>query len=468
MPERNDLSVAPGPNKFGISLYQYDIIGKLHNNLLVYKKSRYKNVISIYDNQMKLKDNVKLGFLPANVLGVDFINSASAVYIIYQFQKRKVFYCMSAAIDENGKMIKAPFQLDTTHIKFTADFKLYHITSSEDKSKILIYKIHNENDLLDFTTSLFNDSLRLIHKSQVPSNFEARANIIAYNAHNQNDLFDFSTLLFSSSMPQIHKSGVPSNFEAAPNIFSDFLVDNDGNFVFTKGSILEPTNLIHELTLVTKAPTADDLQMHVLNHAAVLLNSVDLRIDNVNNRCIINSMFSKKRNGRIDGLYNVIWNKKSGSGVENMFLFGDSAKAVNEFAYYYLHDVILTKDGGFIVTAEDKNIMILSFDNKANLLWTNFIIRSQVDMDPGPSYKVINTGNKIHFLYNEFERHTEILNEQTLSTDGELSEKVTFRKLNLEYELNSSSGKQVSSHEMIFPCRYRRYTCFAKVDYGQN
>ena len=424
---------------------------------------------------MKLKGNVSLDFLPSNIRSVDFVACAGRVYVIYQFQKRNVFYCMAAAIDENGKTIQEPHQLDTTHIKFSADIKLYHITSSEDRSKIMIYKLYKGdvftgNGLYDFTTLLFNDSLQLIHKSQIPSVFET-----------ENDLF------------------------------SDFLVDNDGNFVFTKGSKLEPTDLFNELILVTKAPTLDNFNMHVLNLSGNLLDMVDLRVDNVNQQYLINALYFKKRNGHKEGPYTAIWSRRINAVVvSNFFSFADATAdksesqtaTANNVDGFYLRDVVLTKDGGFIVTAEDlatpaaltlpwslrddpiffsssyifssfrmqggaysKNVIIYYFDNKAHLRWTTEIVKSQYAGVTFPSFAVINTGSKIHFLYNEFERRTEIMNDQTLTSDGDMSAKIPLKNLDFNYQMISVYGKQVSSHEMIFPCTYRNYICFAKVEY---
>ncbi len=466
-PGRDDLLYFSG--------HKDDIIGKLNNNLLIYKHIRYKHLVSIYDDQMKLKEDVSLGFLPSNVSSVEFVNCIDHVCVIYQFQKGKVFYCMGAVIDENGKVLQVPQQLDTTHIKFIADLKLYNIASSEDKSKIMIYKLYKGdvftgNGLYDFTTLLFNDSLQLTHKSQIQSVFE-----------NEND------------------------------IFSDFLVDNDGNFVFTKGSKLDPTDVFNELILVTKTPNQDNFNMHVLNLSGNLLDRIDLRVDNVNQQYLINALYFKKRKSHKEGPYTAIWSKRMNAiVVNNFFSFADVAAdktesqttVTNSLDGFYLRDVVLTKDGGFMVTAEDlatpaafilpwylhdnpiffsssyifltfrmlgsaycKNVIIFYFDNKAHLRWTNEIVKSQYAGVTFQSFAVINTGSTIHFLYNEFERKTEIMNEQTLTGDGELSNKIPLRNLDFNYQMISLYGKQVSSHEIVFPCTYRNYICFAKVEY---
>ena len=172
---------------------------------------------------MKLKDKVDLDFMPDKTMNVDFIAYPDFAYIIYQFQKRNVLHCMAAAIDGNGKILKTPFEIDTTYISFFADNKIYSTINSEDKSKIMIYKIQKKNDKFNFTTLLLNDSLQLLHKSRIET---------PYEEHN--------------------------------DIFSDFFVDNAGNFVFTKGTKLNSRDYLQKLMLVTKGPQEDNFTSNEL------------------------------------------------------------------------------------------------------------------------------------------------------------------------------------------------------------
>jgi hypothetical protein len=222
----------------------FQIIGKLNDNFLVYKIIENKPFIDIYDNQMNLKNRVHLAFIDNNSMSVDFIAHGDFTYIIYQFQKRNIVYCMAAALDDNGKIIKNPFELDTTHISFLADRRIYNLTYSEDKSKIMIYKIHRENDVFNFTTILFTDSFKLIHKSIIETPFKAE-----------------------------------------DNIFSDFFVDNSGNFIFTKGDHFGTTDYFYHLSLVSKSPEHDNLTINEVNLFGALLDEINLKIDNVKKQC---------------------------------------------------------------------------------------------------------------------------------------------------------------------------------------
>lgn len=479
------------PESEDIRSLDFDIIGKVSGNFLVYKNVRNKYYISVYDNDMKLKDKVGLRFIPDKSINVDFIAYPDFAYIIYQFQRKNILHCMAAAIDGDGKLLKEPFELDTTYIGFFADNKIYSTIYSEDKSKIMIYKIQKKNDNFNFTTLLFNVSLQLLHKSRIETPFEDRK-----------------------------------------DVFSDFFVDNSGNFIFTKGTKLNSRDYLQKLMLVTKAPQEDSFTLNDLNLSGNYLDEIKLKIDNINKQYLINSLFYTKRNGNIEGLFTAVWDKKSDRFVsQNFAQLSDSIRSQAKtegglrFAFndYFIRDVILKKDGGFILTAEDhstqsrgnpwnrydylygypyfspynsyylyspysygypgqfrnyygngqqvryyyENIVVLDLDKTGNLIWSNVVHKSQFDDDNNNylSYCIMLTGGELHFLFNELERRNQLINEQTISADGKLTRNPPLRSLDRGYTFMPRYAKQVSSYQIIVPCTYRNFICFAKIEY---
>ena len=73
---------------------EFEIIGKVSGNFLVYKNLRNRYAVSVYDNDMKLKERVNLEFMPDKTLNAEFIAYPDFSYIIYQHQKRNVLYCI--------------------------------------------------------------------------------------------------------------------------------------------------------------------------------------------------------------------------------------------------------------------------------------------------------------------------------------------------------------------------------------
>jgi len=472
----------------------FDIIGKVGNNYLIYKHNRSRYAVSVYDNTMKSIQRTDLDFLPERTFNVDFVAFPDFAYILYQYQKKNVLYCDAAEIDGTGKIIKNPFTLDTTHISFFADNKIYSTIFSEDKSKIMVYKIQKKNDRFYFTTLLMDDSLRVLRKSRIVADYDE------------------------------HK-----------DIFSDFYLDDRGNFIFTKGTRANSRDYLESLYLVTKPADGDDFRTSQLQLSGNYLDEIKLNIDNENNQYLLNSLFYTKRNGNVEGLYTAVWDKQRDTLVSQMFAhFSDSLRSMARteggaryaFNDFFIRDVILKKDGSFILTAEDQsaqsrgtpwnrydylygfnrfyapydgymsyapyyypgmgtypygntyyngqptryfyeNIIVLDMDKTGAPVWSNVVHKSQYDdnTDRFLSYGKIVTGGKIHFLFNELERHTQLLNDQSVTPGGQVLISPPLRSLDRSHEFMPRFAKQVSYYQIIVPCTFRNSICFAKIEY---
>jgi hypothetical protein len=113
------------------------------------------------------------------------------------------------------------------------------------------------------------------------------------------------------------------------------------------------------------------------------------------------------------------------------------------------------------------NITILSFDNTGKLQWNGVIHKDQFDdeSDDRISFQLVNTGSQLHFLFNQEEKRALLLNDYTLSPGGQLNHNPTLKNLDRGYEFLPKYGKQVSNKQVIIPCFYRNYICFAKIDF---
>jgi hypothetical protein len=114
------------------------------------------------------------------------------------------------------------------------------------------------------------------------------------------------------------------------------------------------------------------------------------------------------------------------------------------------------------------NITILSFDKTGKLEWSNVIHKEQYDDESEDriSYQTVNTGGQIHYVFNIDEKRALLLNDFTLSPDGQVVRNPTLKNLDRGYEFMPKYGKQVSSYQLIVPCFYRNNICFAKVEFN--
>ncbi len=479
------------PDKDDTRRMNFEIAGKINGNFLIYKNIRNKNFIVVLDNDMKQVYKVDQDYVPDNdrMINVDFFLYQDFCYMIYQYQKKGVVYCMAAKINGKGQKVGDVMELDTTHIGFASNNKIYTAIGSEDKSRINVFKINSRNrKLFVMTTLLYDENLSLLNRS-----------IISIPMEERND-----------------------------NL-GDYHLDNDGNLVFSRFYRNSNENVSRAEILVKNA-MSDTLKFWSLNLEKIWLDEVHIKVDNYNKRYFLTSFYMNEKRGNIEGFYFYIIDKTNNATLmESTVDFQDEfrkeargdASFKMAFNDYFIRDVITRRDGGFLIASEAfyttsrfnnwnrwdylygspflyrydswynspyyrnswwnsrmnsnqstryhaDNIAIVSFNNKGELEWSNVIGKSQYDDDTDEkvSYQVMNTGDQLHFLYNQLERRSNLLTDLGITTDGELSRNPTLKNLDKGYEFMPKYGKQVSSKQMIIPCTYRNYICFAKIDYN--
>ena len=467
----------------------FEIIGKMNGNILVYKNIRWKHKLSIYDSEMKTKETVKLDFVPEKTFNVDFVAYPDFFYMIYQYQKRSILHCMAVKMDANGKKMGEPIEMDTTEIPLMSNNKIYSTISSEDKQKIMVFKMQKKNERFNIVTLLFDNQMHLVKKNR-------------------------------QSLP----------YDDRHDNYGDFMLDNDGNFVFTidkNEGLREHSNI---LNLVTMQPTQDTFAFHAIELDKKYIDEVKLKVDNLNKRYIINSFYYPKSRGSIEGLFSCTWDRANGKQNPSAFnIFDESFRyeaksdGLQRYAFddFFIRQVFVKKDGGFLLAAEDfssqtrggnsnswnrwdnlnnnfslgsnsyysynpyyqnyrplsnynnqstrfyyANIIILSVDKTGRAEWAKVIHKDQFDDDDDNflSFSTMNPGGEIHFLYN-LDSKNQVISDQSISADGTLKRNATLKSQERGYEFMSQLSKQVGSRQLIIPCAYRGNICFARIDF---
>ena len=246
----------------------------------------------------------------------------------------------------------------------------------------------------------------------------------------------------------------------------------------------------------------------------------------INKKYILTSLYSKTRKGNVDGLYTVLldivhdslqhintitFNNELRSNIQNE---SNLKTALND---YDVQDIIVKTDGSFIVTGEllyttsqnsnpfnrpaylygypysstfdyyswytygqspwfyytqstqfhANNVIILSIDNTGKLAWSNVITKTQTanETDHTLSYQIINTGNQLHFIFNQQERDNTLLADNSIAPNGQLTRNPTVRNLNQGYTFIPRYAKQIGAKQAIVPCIYDKYLCFVKIEW---
>ncbi|MBI3883361.1 MAG: hypothetical protein HY305_03875 [Sphingobacteriales bacterium] len=479
--------------KTDVKTSAYEIIGKVSGNILVFKDSRSKYAITVYDNDMKVKDIVSLDFLPDRTFNVDYVAYPDFFYLIYQYYQSGTVYCAAMKMDADSKPLSNNTVLDKTDIGSFGDKKIYNAIYSDDKQRIMIFKTQKNKAVITFLTLLFDKQLQPLKGNEY-------------------------------TFP----------YDENKNIYSDFLLNNNGDFVFTNAVKSAGRDYVNQLNLIIKPALGDSVITRPVNLKDRYINEVTLKIDNINKHYILNAFYYKSKRGNIEGLFANIWDQQSDSNIVNQFLtFDDSLKMAIKsistkkaaFDNFLIKNVIARKDGGYILMAEDysiqttgnnytnrmnrwdylygfgspfaspgfnnymyspyfspysgfnstiqttryyyNNVFAISIDKAGKPEWTNIIYKDQYNdnSDDKLSYAIFNSGGEIHLLFNEAEKRNQVLSDNSITPEGEVKRNFTPADRESDYDFLPRYGKQVSARQFIIPCTYRNAICFAKFEY---
>jgi hypothetical protein len=510
--------------------FMFDVIGKFGNRTLVYKgvyfaspfevqnqnrprlsyanpdpqgntqgmvstpdNSILESTLCIYDRDMKMLQQITLP-LPDQISGVHFLVYEDFFYIFYQYQQVHSVYCMAAKIGSDGRMIGAPVQLDKTDIMdIHYQSQIYWVIHSENKKNIAAIKTRIDHDKGYILTSLLFDSeLRLIHKSE--------------------------TALATPGATYLQ----------------DFRLDNDATLAFIGGSELSDKNEPSDILYIEQSGS-DKLRSYVIFPPKLYADDIRLTIDNKNKKYLITSFFSNAYQGDIRGFYTNIWDPTTcKSAGENITLFGDSLRKqidmvkANAFDNYFLQDIRLRTDGGFVTEAMElsifpqrqlidrwnylqylppliagvfyfydphefdhyypwkawhllgsnfsyssQNTLIMSFSNSGSLEWVNSLNTTQDDRFHGAiGFTSAIANDLIYYVYNEHIHGKNYLVVQSLNgkgqinSDNRLKEDLELPGVNKDLTHYPRFARPISGSEIIFPCRRGRgYICLAKIEF---
>jgi hypothetical protein len=252
----------------------------------------------------------------------------------------------------------------------------------------------------------------------------------------------------------------------------------------------------------------------------------------LNAQYLINAFSYKKNGGYVEGLFSAIVTKNPFALQKKVInIFNDtlltklSGKPDWRSAYdnFFLKNIILKKDGGFIIATEDyykqrrfgnnnfdrfnngglnnglwgtsdyylynrgnagyyrplsdngsrdlvynyNDIISFNISKDLKLQWNNVINKttSDVETDNYLSFANMNSGAEIHFLFLQKDNNRQILSNHAIQADGSVIRYPTLKSREAGYEFMVKLGRQTGAKQMLIPCVVRNNIAFAKIDF---
>ncbi|HWB25429.1 MAG TPA: hypothetical protein VG738_08105 [Chitinophagaceae bacterium] len=405
---------------------------------------RGTNDLYFYDSAMDLTKKVtialpKEAYSPVTCVYNDFF------YILYQVQDENAVYLDAAKIDFDGKIVES-YHLDTTKIRFLRhnfyDY-IYSVITSEDKHRLMAFKIDNREGLnTTVTTLLFNDSLTLLHRS----------------------------VLYTPLVDGV-------------DFLTNFTVDNDGDLVFFRNhEVNDMEQAANKTLMIIKNALSDSVYFFKVVAPGTRLADIHIKIDNLHKKFIVASFYSSSKRRNIDGLYCFLWNKVDRRIIAAREIsLGDSLRRLAEqpgnlkqaFNNFTVQNILLRNDGGFLIDAgsfestkplktdtwnqlfnltektpagyisytglkfpwnafaltendfRGGNTAVFSFDSTALPDWIKFLNMPQFsDYYRGIGYTPFVVNDKVYYIYNHTEKRTAVPALQVIDADGNAYEKM--------------------------------------------
>ena len=467
----------------------FEILGNVGANYLVFKNITWRSIIQVFDKNMKELSNERLKFVPDKVLNADFITYPDHFWMIYQHQRNSVLYCKAVKMNAMGERMGEVITLDTLRIGVRNANGVYSTVYSEDKKRVLIYKMLEKSNKLHLVTKLYDAELSLLDSTRA---------VFDYNERKE--------------------------------VYSPFQVANDGTIFYTREIKSGARENISQLEMVTHRPNSTGFETTPINLQNKFIDEVSVKIDNLNNNFIINSFYyPEKRGSNIMGLFSAVVDRQTNQVKSFINTFDDSLRAkmagANQYRFafdnLFLKNIFVKRDGSYLLIAEEYStqsiggfnrwnrwdylynnpysfydynymyspyyrynrfnsfntvpttryyydkILIVNIGQPLNMEWSNVILKSQADDDDDSflSFGTMNTGSEINFLYIEKEKNSQIISSQSISPYGNLFRYPTIKSREAGYEFMPRLSKQIGARQVMMPCVYRGNIGFAKIDF---
>ena len=468
----------------------FEILGNFSNNYLIYKNLNRRQNLTIYDNKMSIKEEIKLDFISDRTYNIDFITYPDHFLVVWQFEKGNTIYCKAASMNGAGKLMGVVMDLDTTKQGVFSNKTSYSFSWSEDKKKLLLYKIQTKSDVYNQLTKVYDENFTLLDSSRIT---------LTYNDNRED--------------------------------FGDLQIDNEGTVLFTKIKENARQEYVNTLEIFFKKLKAQQLITVDIPLDKQLIQDPLIKIDNLNKNYIINTFSYKKNGGNVDGILTAIINRDSLKLTKKTInIFDDSLRSKlsgkpdwrTAYDNLNIRNIILKKDGGFIALTEEyykqrrfgnnfndgynnfnsryfnsysdyylynrgyygyyrpfndgngrdvvynyNDIINFSFNKDLKLQWSSVINKttSDVENDNFLSFTNLNAGGEIYFLFLQKDNNRQILSNHALQPDGNTKRYATLKGREAGYNFMPRLSRQTGAKQMIVPCIVRNNIAFAKIDF---
>ena len=434
----------------------YDIIGKMGERFLLYREQTNKVEIQSFDMRMRQSWNKELKFDHKRFDVVGMVPDRNNFSIIYHYRKKREEFLRIQKYDPAANMIDS-----ATIIQYPTSFgePAHQLIYSEDKKKVLIYSIKNQNDI----------------------------KAISYDLKKKEILWEANFKIDDSHFFNEHIELILNNKGVM------YLVMSKDN---RKNKIDEHNYLIYRC-----GANEDNIEAFKLPMESKLTFGVLFSYDNRNQALVAGGLYTSKNRNRAEGYFSIHIPdydfgkyRLSYNSFENQLISDLEGKTIKDFKgleNVRIQDIVLRKDGGmllmfertkeyerrmasagrgdglrFIVDYYYDNVFIVAVHPDGTPHWNQILHKKQYSQDDNAifsSYFILKTPSQLRLLFNDDIKLESTVSEYVINSTGEYDRNSVMSTKNQEIKLRFRDAVQVASNELIIPSERRNRLKLVRV-----
>ncbi len=460
----------------------YKILGNVGNSTFIHKGNKDGQRISVYNSSMQLVKNISLDYIDGFTLDIEFLVNTDQLSVFFIKTFNSYVTLQVARYNEFGNIQDSIEIIDTISSPLRdREPMLFKIKMSENKQMVLLHHLQKNDGDIYFSAYIYDKSFNLIR--------------------------------------HINKAFLKTRRKRI--ILSDIEIDDKGNFFFLSDN--GSRNDVKSTSIYSYSLQENRLVFLEIPMNKILTGKLHLTIDNAHNLIFISGLLYTKYHDAMNGILSIALDKttlsekaRTHTGFSNDLYKRMTVKYGKEgfvYDHFDIDNIIVKSDSGIILILEENytgdgrrknvdpnsfgqlnnvpvffgnessislftppidqqkhsnDIILVSLDGHLNKMWETPIYKKQTTYPREKnfiSYKTINDGSQIHFIFLENLENKQILSNYALQPNGEIKRYATIKSRQKGFEFMPTLGMQVGSNVLVVPGFSRNKLAFARINF---
>lgn len=436
----------------------YYLISELSANSIILRDKEYEQVFEIFDKNYAHVQSLELKLSERKSRVIDAYGYNGEVYVFFQHKENKVHKLSVHKYSQYGILQDSTTILGLSDLFLAPTFVSY---TSEDKSVMALTAIQGEKqmhigvfDLDDFST-YYTENI-LFDKGRLANDLQA---ILVSPSAQVTIITRRSGALASRRSPileflRIKPDGSSLDFSEVP-----------------LGEILITT------VYYTLDPQTDQVRLFGFSSDKLEQRSSYYWTAGINNNLqleyLIEKPFELTLLRSVYGQQNKVKKSVDGLRIRNVIPRSDGGFTVlSEIFKTYSRRPTFpvggNAGGGAWVDYFVEDILVLNYDGRGDLTWSDVLHKKQFSQDDGAIYSsffVMQNPSSIRLIYNDEIKKENTVSEYVISTSGSAERNSLFTTDSEELQLRFMDGMQISSNQILVPSERQGKVSLVRISY---